>query len=448
MTAAARSVALLRSAATAVRALAVALLLVVAVAPAAAPRAQDAPPPAATQADPASQDPPAQQPAAPAAPPADRPALLPKAPEVRSRKGFSIRISNPQNNDFRFGRSEIEAEVKATDPAMIEKVEFFVDDKLIFIDTEAPYRCVYDFGTEARSWVIRAVAYHREGVVVSDTVILRKVVLNYAVQVNRVLLYATATSDEGGRHYVLDLKKEDLLLEEEGQPQEILDFYREERPATLAVLTDSSGSMQPAMTTVHAASSRFIDSLGPEDRALVIDFDDKVYLLQDVTGDKDLLRTALMSTSALGGTALYDALYASYRKLKGIDGRKAIIILSDGDDTASKFSFKRVLDEAKLNDMIIYSIGLGTSFLDIDLRRVLKTLSEETGGRAFFPSKVDELEGVYREISAELKSQYYISYEPRNTTWDGRWRRIKLTVPKKNVDIRTRSGYYAVRRAP
>jgi VWFA-related protein len=384
---------------------------------------------------------------APGPPPAESAPPPPKPPDARSRKGFSVQLTNPQTNDFRYGKSEIDAEVKASDPGMVEKVEFYVDDKLIFIDTEAPYRCVFDFGTEPRSWVIRVVAYHREGVTVSDTAILRKVVLNYAVQVNRIVMYATATSDEGARHFVVDLTKNDVVLEEDGVRQPILDFYREERPATLAVLSDSSGSMQASMNTVHTASSRFIDSLGPDDRALVIDFDDKVYLLQDVTGDKDALRNAVTSTNAFGGTALYDALYAAYRKLRAVEGRKAIVILSDGDDTASKFSFKRVLDEAKINDMIIYSIGLGTSFLDIDLRHVLRTLAEETGGRAFFPGKVDELEGVYKEIAAELKSQYYVSYEPQNTVWDGRWRKLKLSSTRKSVDIRTRSGYYAVRRA-
>ena len=370
-----------------------------------------------------------------------------KAPEVKSRRGFSIAITNPQTNDFRYGKSEIDVDVKATDPSSVEKVEFYVDDKLIFIDTEAPYRCIFDFGTEPRSWVIKATAYHREGITVSDSVILRKVLINYAVQVNRVILYATAVrNDKEGKHYALDLDKSDMALEEEGARQDIIDFYREERPVTLAVVSDSSGSMQPAMPMVHTAASRFIDQLGSDDKAMVVDFDDKVYLLQDVTGDKNLLRTALTSTTALGGTALYDALYASYRKLKAVDGRKAIILLSDGDDTASKFSFRRVLDEAKINDILIYSIGLGTSFLDVDLRRILRSLSEETGGRAFFPDKAEQLETVYKEIATELKSQYYVTYEPKNTIWDGRWRKIRLSAPKKDVEIRTRSGYYAIRR--
>jgi len=382
----------------------------------------------------------------PPAPPPAEPGPAPKAPDVKSRRGFSIAITNPVMNDFRYGRSEIEAEVKASDPSATEKVEFYVDDKLIFIDTEPPYRCVFDFGTEPRSWVIKATAFHREGITVTDQIILRKVIINYAVQVNRVILYSTAISSKDSKKYVLDLKKADMVLEEDGVKQDIIDFYREERPVTLAVVSDSSGSMQAAMPIVHTAASKFIDSLGTEDKALVIDFDDKVYLLQDVTANKNDLRIALTSTNALGGTALYDALYASYRKLKNVDGRKAIILLSDGDDTASKFSFRRVLDEAKINDILIYSIGLGTGFLDVDLRRVLKSLAEETGGRAYFPDKPDELEAVYREISTELKSQYYATYEPQNTTWDGRWRKIKLTAPGKDAEMRTRSGYYAIRK--
>ena len=383
----------------------------------------------------------------PAAPDGGQDKNLPKPPQVRARKGFSIRITNPAHNDFRYGRSQIDAEVTAADPALVEKVEFFVDDRLVFIDTEAPYTCFFDFGTEPRSWVIRATAYHREGVTVSDTVILKRVVLNYAVQVNRVLLYATAYSKEGERHFALDLNRDDLVLEEDGVRQTIIDFYNEKRPVALAVILDSSGSMQPAMDKVHNAASRFVDTLGAEDKALVIDFDEKVFLLQDLTGDKVLLRKAITSTSALGGTALYDALYASFRRLRAIDGRKAIILLTDGDDTASKFSFKRVLDEAKISDIIIFPIGMGTTVLDVDLRHVLKTLAEETGGRAYFPSKVEELEGVYGQIAEELKSQYYVTYEPTNNVWDGRWRKIKLSgASGKNLDIRTRSGYYAVRR--
>ncbi len=380
--------------------------------------------------------------------PADVEPPAPRPPEVRSRKGFAIRITNPVRDDFRFGRADIAAEVTAADPSLIEKVEFYADDKLVFIDTEAPYQCLFDFGAEPHSWVLRAVATHREGVTVSDTVILRRVVLNYSVSVNRVIVYTTARQKGGDHAIVTDLKKEDLAVEEDGVRQSLLDFYVDQRPVSLAMILDSSTSMQPSMKTVHAAASRFVDSLGADDKALVIDFDEKVYLLQDLTSNKDQLREAITSTNAFGNTALYDALYASYRKLRSVEGRKAIILLTDGEDTASKFSFRRVLDQAKISEIIIYPIGLGTSVMDLELRRILKTLAEETGGRAYFPDKVEDLGGVYGEIARELKNQYYITYEPTNDNWDGRWRKIRLLTPRRDLDLRTRSGYYAVRKRP
>ena len=376
--------------------------------------------------------------------------LLPpslRAQEVSKRKGFEIAITAPVNGDFVFGRTEITAEVTVADPSLIEKVEFYVDDKLIFIDKEPPFACVYDFGSEPRSYVIKATAFHKEGVRVTATSITRKVILNYQLNVNRVVLYATA--QDGDHRFVLDLKRDDFRLEEDEKPQDILDFYLEEKPVVLCLLLDSSGSMQGRMDKVHLAADKFVESLRADDQALVIDFDEKVFLLQDFTHDSKLLKEAIDSTAAEGGTALYDALYAAFRKLHDRSGRKAIVILSDGEDTNSKFSYQRVLESAKTNEVLIYSIGLGVSILDVATHSVLKTLAEETGGRSFFPSRADELEGVYQQISQELRSQYYLSYSPKNEDWNGKWRKIRLSAPKrKELELRTRRGYYAVRRPP
>ncbi|MCI0658854.1 MAG: VWA domain-containing protein [Acidobacteria bacterium] len=368
------------------------------------------------------------------------------AQEVSKRKGFEIAITYPVSGDFVFGRTEIIAEVKAAEPTLVEKVEFTVDDKLVFIDKEPPYSCFYDFGSEPRSYVLRAKAFHREGVTVTATSITRKVILNYQVSVNRVVLFATAQDSD--RRFVLDLKKEDFRLEEDEKPQEILDFYIEQRPVVLCLLLDSSGSMQGRMDKVHLAADKFVESLAAEDQALVIDFDEKVFLLQDFTRDVKLLKEAIDSTVAEGGTALYDALFAAFRKLKDTKGRKAIVILSDGEDTNSKFSYQRVLEAAKTNEVLIYSIGLGISVLDVGAHSVLDKLAEETGGRSFFPGKAEELEGVYQQIAEELRSQYYLSYSPTNEDWNGKWRKIRLSAQrKKDVEVRTRKGYYAVRRS-
>ncbi|PYQ10174.1 MAG: hypothetical protein DMH00_11695 [Acidobacteria bacterium] len=369
----------------------------------------------------------------------------PLAQDVAKRKGFEIAITSPADGDFVFGRTEITAEVKISDPSLVEKVEFYVDDKLVFIDKEPPYACFYDFGTEPRSYVLKAKAVHKEGVTVTATTITRRVILNYQVQVNRVVLFASAQDPD--HHFVLDLKKEDFHLEEDDKPQQIVDFYLEQKPVVLCLLLDSSGSMQGRMEKVHLAADKFVESLQPDDQALVIDFDEKVFLLQDFTHDSKLLKEAIDSTYAEGGTALYDALYAAFRKLKEHQGRKAIVILSDGEDTNSKFSFQRVLEAAKTNEVIIYSIGLGVSILDVATHSVLKQLAEETGGRAFFPGRAEELTGVYDQIAEELRSQYYLTYSPSNEDWNGKWRKLRLAAPKrKEVEIRTRRGYYAVRR--
>jgi Ca-activated chloride channel family protein len=208
----------------------------------------------------------------------------------------------------------------------------------------------------------------------------------------------------------------------------------------MAIVLDSSGSMRDALPDVHQAAASFVETLRPQDRALVIDFDDRVFLLQDLTSDQTLLKEAVKSTEALGSTALYDALHAAFRKLRGIEGRKAIVLLSDGDDTSSQFAYSRILEEAKAQGVMLYGIGLG------EVRKsVLKEFSETTGGRAFFVSKASQLAEVYREIAEELRQQYYLSYSTTNKVWDGRF--IKLAVKSKNSDwsVRARRGYFAVR---
>jgi Ca-activated chloride channel family protein len=360
------------------------------------------------------------------------------AQDAERRRGFSIRIVAPTADDFVLGRTKIQAEVKAEVPSDVDRVEFLVRDKVIFVDREPPYECVHDFGEESRAWVIRAVLYHREGFSVSDVVVTRKITIEAFEEVNRVILWVTVTGK--GDEPVKDLTMDGFSVYEDGVQQTIKDFFLEDRPITMAIVLDSSGSMRDAMPDVHQAAASFVETLRPQDKGLVIDFDDKVFLLQDLTSDQALLKEAVTSTEALGSTALYDALHAAFRQLRGIDGRKAIVLLTDGDDTSSQLAYDRILEEAKAQNVLIYGIGLG------DVRKsVLKELSETTGGRAFFVAKASQLADVYRKIADELRRQYYLSYSTTNTKWDGRF--IKLEVKSTNPDwsVRARRGYFAVR---
>jgi Ca-activated chloride channel family protein len=360
------------------------------------------------------------------------------AQDAEKRKGFSIKIVSPAADEFVLGRTKIQAEVHAESPSDIDRVEFLVKDKVIFVDREPPYECIHDFGEESKAWVIRAVMYHKEGFSVSDVVVTRKLTIEAFEEVNRVILWVTVT-DRSDR-LVGDLTKDSFTVYEDGAPQTIRDFLLEDRPITMAIVLDSSGSMRDAMPEVHEAAAGFVETLRPQDKALVIDFDDKVFLLQDIVSDQAALKDAVTSTEALGSTALYDALHAAFRKLRGIEGRKAIVLLTDGDDTSSQFSYNRILEEAKAQSVLIYGIGLGEV-----KKGVLKEFSETTGGRAFFVAKASQLADVYHKIAEELRRQYYLSYSTTNKTWDGRF--IKLEVKSSNPDwtVRARRGYFAVR---
>jgi VWFA-related protein len=364
------------------------------------------------------------------------------AQSTGARRGFSITITEPRNQSIVVGKTRIAAEIKVESMALVDRVEFVVGDKVIFVDREPPWECLHDFGEESKSWVIRAVAYHREDVSVSDAVITRRVPFTVVERVNRVLLWVSAKASKGG--FVTDLGRDDFRVFEEGREQKILEFGREERPITLAIILDSSGSMRDKLSEVHAAASAFVDTLREADRALVIDFDDKVFLLEDLTSDRERLKRAIESTEAIGGTALYDVMHVTYRKIGKIEGRRAIVLLSDGEDTASHFKHDRVIEEAKSNNTLIYAIGLVGGGAGVR-RNLLQEFAEVTGGRVFFVKQADELGEVYQRIAEELRSQYYITYSTTNETWDGRWVDLRVETTREDLKLRTRSGYFAVR---
>ena len=366
------------------------------------------------------------------------------AQETSRRRGFSVKVTQPANQDFVIGKVKIAAEVKIDKPEAVEKVEFYVGDKLIFIDDEAPYECLYDFGPVSKNLVVKVVAYHREGVTVSDFIVTRKIDISFNVKVNRVVLNASVFDKQG--NFVSGLTRQDFTITEEGAKREIVDFAPETRPILMGLLLDVSGSMLDNMETAQKAACGFVDTLRDTDRAMIVEFNEKVYMLSDLDNDREHLKKVLMSTKAIGGTALYDALHTSLRRLSKFDARKAIVILSDGEDTQSSLDYARVLQEVKNTDTIIYTIALGSSFGEIDARGKLEDLATETGGRFFSASKASALEGVYARIAEELRSQYYITYASENETFDGRWIPIKLET-RKGLEVRARKGYFAISRS-
>ncbi len=271
------------------------------------------------------------------------------------------------------------------------------------------------------------------------------------------LVSLNVTVTDGSAHYVTDLQQDEFNVFEDGVKQDVTFFTRTNLPIALALLLDTSASMETKLQTAQEAASGFARRLRPQDLAEVIDFDSRVIVLQNFTNSAADLEQAIRKTSAGGSTSLYNAVYIALKDLKKVVAknveeirRQAIVLLSDGEDTSSLLPFEEVLDLAKRSETAIYAIGLrpneGPSTVTKGFKEaefVLRQLSQETGGRAFFPSQASDLAAIYGQISDELSSQYTLGYTPRNPRRDGAWRRIVVRVNRPSVTARTKQGYFA-----
>jgi VWFA-related protein len=263
---------------------------------------------------------------------------------------------------------------------------------------------------------------------------------------------------DGQNRYITDLEEADFTVFEDGVRQELTFFNRTNLPIALSLLIDTSASMENRMQIAQEAATGFARRLRRQDLAQVVDFDSRVEVLQDFTNDVDSLERAIRSTTAGGSTALHNALYISLKELAKIKARsvedvrrRAIVVLSDGEDTSSLVSYEEVLDLAKRSETAVYTIGLQSKdassskgFREAEF--VLRQFAQETGGRAYFPSRIEELKDVYGRIADELSSQYAIGYASMNTRRDGAWRRIVVQVARPQAIARTKRGYYAAAR--
>jgi Ca-activated chloride channel family protein len=268
--------------------------------------------------------------------------------------------------------------------------------------------------------------------------------------VDLVSLNVTVTD---GSHYVTDLDEAEFEVFEDGVKQPLTFFSRVQQPIALAVLLDTSASMEGKLATAQEAAIGFARRLRKTDVMQVIEFDSQVNIVQEFTSDIPTLEKAIQSTTVNGSTSLYNAIYIALKNLrrnraKNVDEirREAIVVLSDGDDTSSLIEYDEVLDLAKRSETAIYSIGLRQGnearreFKEAEF--VLRQLSTETGGRVFFPTSAAELPKIYEQIADELSSQYAMAYSSKNALRNGAWRRIAVRVARPGLTARTRQGYY------
>ncbi len=277
------------------------------------------------------------------------------------------------------------------------------------------------------------------------------------VNVDLVVMH-TSVYDKNGR-FVGGLKKDSFKVFEDGVEQKIASFSQEDVPISLGILLDLSGSMRNKIEQVNKAALAFIRASNPEDQVFLIGFNEQVELLQDYTSDIDEVADSLDNIVVTGGTALYDAIYLGVQKAHtGIKPKKAIVVITDGEDRDSFYKLDELIAKVQESDVQIYCVGFLNPVPDKGLfghwsksvpekaHDALQRISEETGGKAFFPQKLTEINNIVAEIAQELRNQYSIGYVSSNTARDGTYRRVKIALEAgggSNNHLRYRRGYTA-----
>jgi VWFA-related protein len=283
---------------------------------------------------------------------------------------------------------------------------------------------------------------------------MRKQGEGYVLQANVEEVVLNCTVLDGTR-LVEDLKGENFQVFEDGTKQNIISFQHTDLPVSIALVIDNSGSMYRKRPSVNKSALDLIQVSNPQDEAFVVNFSDEAFIDQDFTSDLNKLRDGLSHIDSRGGTALYDAVVASADKLVADAKRpkQVIVIITDGEDNASTLNLEQTIRRVQeLSGPVIYTIGLlfGDEMSHAEVRharRALEMLSTETGGLAFFPKSMEDVDQIAAEVARDIRSQYTIGYHSTKPTTEPGFRHVQVTADEKGANkltVRTRTGYYPV----
>ena len=269
--------------------------------------------------------------------------------------------------------------------------------------------------------------------------------------VNLVVLHATVLDERG--KFVPDLKTENFRVFEDRAEQKLAVFKREDVPVTMGLVIDNSGSMRDKREKVNTAALTFVRTSNPDDEMFIVNFNDDYFLDldKDFTSDINEMKEALERIDSRGSTALYDAVIGSLDHLKkGKRDKHVLLVVTDGEDNASRRSLEATVQEAQQAEAVIYAIGLlgqEKKRAAKNARRALVELAQATGGLAFFPESLEDAEAICTQIAHDIRNQYILAYYPTNARKDGTFRTVQVDVipprGRGKLSVRTRSGYYA-----
>jgi Ca-activated chloride channel family protein len=357
------------------------------------------------------------------------------------REVFKVRILTPEKGARVSGPIRVAAAVVTPEGKALQKIEFYNNDQRVATLYQPPFEQTVQIKSSASVGYVRVVGTLEDGAVAEDVRYVNAPEYISEVTVDAVELYTTVTDKN---RPVPGLTKTQFKVFEDGVIQKVENFeYVKNLPLTIGVVIDTSASMLEELEEAQKAALNFLDySIGEKDRAFTVSFDNEPFLLCKTTNRKDKLARSLAGIRAEGSTALYDAVIYALYQFTGVKGKKALVILSDGKDTASKFDFDTMVEYVKKSGISIYGIGLKISGADIEVKAKLNAVTKATGGQSFYIDSAKGLEGVYKQINDELRSQYLLTYYSTNTDTKEEWRKVEIKVEPASLQARTISGYY------
>ncbi len=354
---------------------------------------------------------------------------------------FSVRLLEPQSGKSYSTSIRAHAEVEVPEGERLDRVELYLNEDLMATLYQPPFEQPILLHGEAALTYVRAVAFLRDGSTAEDVKIINAPDYIDNLRVQFVELYTTVVDREGD--FVDDLTSEDFSVFEEGAIQQIRRFETmRDLPIRAGLVIDTSLSMMSSLSDVKKAAHRFFESVLTErDRAALITFNDEPQLIVRFTNNQEVLAGGLTGLVTEGETALYDSVIFSLHYFSGLQGKRAVVILTDGEDSISTYSYADAIDFARRTGVAIYIVGLDLETKSNDVRMRMRRLASETGGECYFIDNARHLERVYDSIQEELRSQYLIAYQSSIESGD-EFREVEVKMHTKGLEAKTIRGYY------
>jgi VWFA-related protein len=341
------------------------------------------------------------------------------------------------------GKVRIKVAVQSIAGGVAKQVELYLNDKKLKAwANDGPYEVTIPMAEYSRGDYLRATAIGDDGKEANDLRMLKGANTTMeSVRVDVVQLHISAV--DKSNHFVTGLAQNDFKIQEDGKPQEVTGFeIAEKLPLTIGLVVDGSGSMEKAMPFVHEASAELFRGLIREkDKGFVIEFREQPRLIQNLTGDSAELQRAAREPSARGATALFDSVVLGLYQFRALQGRKALIVVTDGADNHSHVDYETLLRYARTAGAPIYFIAVNISVLDFGIRGQVNEIARESGGEVFHTSSPDKVREIVKRIEEELRSQYILAFRTDSQKPDGEYRAVTVAVDKPGVTARTIKGY-------